>query len=362
MDYAMLPPEINSSRIYSGPGCSCLLTAACSWDEIAAELRVAADAYESVALNLVGMHWRGAASASMLHAASTVASWLAMTADQAARSACQAKAAAAAYELARAASVAPPLIAANRQDLMLLNGTNIFGQNMPAIAVAETEYAEMWACDAEAMYTYAGASSLAARLDPFVPPQETPNRDGNSVARAARSQEPHSQMLIARALQKLAAPQAPSVPDPLDFARFGYNTISANNDASSLASNLMNPFINFGQLGNAIKPAAAVAANGPAAAAGMVGAPTLSSASSTAVQAGVGHAAKVGHLAVPPSWTALTGGARSASMSGTTMAVVPGTETWHSPVPCTPGTYAKRGASVEPRYGKPSTVMPSAPW
>ena len=42
MDYGILPPEINSSRIYAGPGSGPMLAAASAWDGLAAELGSAA--------------------------------------------------------------------------------------------------------------------------------------------------------------------------------------------------------------------------------------------------------------------------------------------------------------------------------
>ena len=47
MDYAFVPPEINSARMYAGPGPSSLLAAAGSWDALSAELGTTADNYES---------------------------------------------------------------------------------------------------------------------------------------------------------------------------------------------------------------------------------------------------------------------------------------------------------------------------
>ncbi|MGA9675162.1 MAG: PPE domain-containing protein, partial [Mycobacterium sp.] len=37
LDFAALPPEINSGRMYAGPGSGPMLTAAVAWDELAAE-------------------------------------------------------------------------------------------------------------------------------------------------------------------------------------------------------------------------------------------------------------------------------------------------------------------------------------
>ena len=52
-------------------------------------------------------------------------------------------------------TVPPPVIAANRAQLMALIATNFFGQNTPAIAATEAHYSEMWVQDATAMYGYA---------------------------------------------------------------------------------------------------------------------------------------------------------------------------------------------------------------
>ena len=61
----------------------------------------------------------------------------------------------------------PPEIAANRTQLAQLVATNIFGQNTPAIASTEIQYAEMWVQDALAMDGYAGSSAAATKLTPF---------------------------------------------------------------------------------------------------------------------------------------------------------------------------------------------------
>src|SRR5271156_3603839 len=42
MDFAALPPEINSGRIYAGAGAGPMMTAASAWDGLASELNAAA--------------------------------------------------------------------------------------------------------------------------------------------------------------------------------------------------------------------------------------------------------------------------------------------------------------------------------
>lgn len=42
MDFGVLPPEINSGRMYAGPGSGPMMAAAAAWDSLAAELGLAA--------------------------------------------------------------------------------------------------------------------------------------------------------------------------------------------------------------------------------------------------------------------------------------------------------------------------------
>lgn len=185
MDFATLPPEINSSQMYAGPGSGPMRAAAAAWDGLAAELYSAATLYQSVVSGLIAGPWLGPASASMAAAAAPYAAWMSTTAAEAEQTAAQAKGAAAAYETAFAAMVPPPVIAANRSLLMALIATNVLGQNSPAIAASETQYAEMWAQDAGAMYAYAGSSASATTLTPFTPPAPTTNPGGLTGQAAA---------------------------------------------------------------------------------------------------------------------------------------------------------------------------------
>ncbi|VAZ83271.1 putative PPE family protein PPE51 [Mycobacterium persicum] len=89
-------------------------------------------------------------------------------------------AAATAYEEAFATTVPPAVIAANRAHLAVLMATNLLGQNTPAIAATEADYAQMWAQDAAAMYGYASSSAAATALTPFTPP--APATDPGGVA------------------------------------------------------------------------------------------------------------------------------------------------------------------------------------
>jgi PPE-repeat protein len=178
MDFAILRPEINSGRMYAGAGSGPMLAAAAAWDGLATELHSAAASYGSVISGLIAGPWLGPASAAMAAAAGSYVAWMRTTAAQAEQTAAQAKAAAAAYEVTFAAMVPPSVIAANRALLKALVVANLFGQNTPAIAVTEAHYAEMWAQDATAMYGYAGVSASAATLTPFSPSPQSTNPGG----------------------------------------------------------------------------------------------------------------------------------------------------------------------------------------
>jgi PPE-repeat protein len=179
MDFGALPPEINSGKIYSGPGSAPLLSAAAAWDALAAELHSTAAAYGSVISELITT-WHGPSSTAMVAAAAPYIAWLDRSAVQAEQTSVQARAAAAAYEAVFAATVPPPVIAANRALLASLIATNVLGQNTPAIAATEAQYAEMWAQDAGAMYAYAASSATATRLAPFTAAPTTADADGET--------------------------------------------------------------------------------------------------------------------------------------------------------------------------------------
>jgi PPE-repeat protein len=188
LDFAQLPPEINSTLMYSGPGSGPMLAAAAAWDGLAAELRDTASCYRLLITGLTDGPWQGAAAASMAAAAAPQLAWLDRAAGQAEQATAQAAAAAGAYEAAFGATVPPPEIAANRALLMTLLATNFLGQNAAAIAATEAQYAEMWAQDAATMYSYAGASAAAAALTPFTPAVPSTDPAGPPAQAAAVAQ------------------------------------------------------------------------------------------------------------------------------------------------------------------------------
>jgi len=316
LDFAALPPEINSARMYTGPGSGPMLAAASAWHGLAAELRATALSYDAVLSTLTGAEWLGPASASMAAAAVPQVAWLSATAAQAEQTAAQAAAAAAAFEAAFAATVPPPLVAVNRAQLAALVATNILGQNTPAIAATEAQYFQMWAQDAAAMYGYAGSSAAAAELSPFAEPQEATNPSGLaaqavSVAQAsgaAGQQSALSQLISAvpSALQGLSGTSGPAGQG--FWSEWGPNANVWNTIASTgllVPGSTFGPFL--GMLGGGAG-AAADATDGAVAAAGNAISESVGSTSGLAgvVSAAAGNAGVAGRLSVPPAWTAAT--------------------------------------------------------
>jgi PPE-repeat protein len=340
MDFGMLPPEINSGRMYSGPGSGPMMAAAGAWDRLAAELRSAADSY-SAAISRLMAEWQGPSSSAMAAAASAYATWMSATAAQAEQTATQAKDAATAYETAFAGTVPPPLIAANRAQLASLVATNIFAQNTSAIAATEAQYADMWGQDAAAMYGYAGQSATAAQVTPFTSPPQTTNPGGlasqsASVAQVAGTsartgaQSTLSQLMseVPSSLQSLAAPAAagPAASSaqglssliapgtPLTTLLEAYELggpvlLPARNALISATTGMALATRGFQDGTLPVAATAATAASPLAAGLGSAG----SAGVAGAVSVGVGDAGLVGALSVPPSWAAATPAVRLAA-------------------------------------------------
>jgi PPE-repeat protein len=186
MNFAMLPPEINSGRMYEGPGSGSMAEAATAWERLARWLYTAAADCRAVTSKLAGV-WEGPAPAPMIEAATRYTDWLNTAATHAEQAATQAAAATRAHETALAAMVPPSAVVANRAQRRSLVRANCLGLSSAAIAAAEADYERMWAQDADAMCAYARASVDASTMTPFTsPPTATvPVNQGAAVTRAS---------------------------------------------------------------------------------------------------------------------------------------------------------------------------------
>ncbi|CEZ38504.1 PPE family protein [Mycobacterium tuberculosis] len=307
MDFGALPPEINSGRMYCGPGSGPMLAAAAAWDGVAVELGLAATGYASVIAELTGAPWVGAASLSMVAAATPYVAWLSQAAARAEQAGMQAAAAAAAYEAAFVMTVPPPVITANRVLVMTLIATNFFGQNSAAIAVAEAQYAEMWAQDAVAMYGYAAASASASRLIPFAAPPKTTNSAGVVAQVAAVAAMPGL-------LQRLSSAASVSWSNPNDWWLVRLLGSITPTERTRIVRLLGQSYFATGmaQFFASIAQQLTFGPGGTTAGSGGAWYPTPQFAglgASRAVSASLARANKIGALSVPPSWvktTALT--------------------------------------------------------
>lgn len=397
MDFGALPPEINSARMYSGPGSGPLLAAAAAWNTMAAEMRSAAADYDSVVTQLTSDGWFGPSSTSMLAAATPYLAWLSTTATQAEQAGTQANAAATAFEAAFGMTVPPPVIAANRAQLAMLVATNVFGQNTPAIAATEAQYAEMWAQDAAAMNGYATASSATTQFTPFGTPQSPTNEEGvagqtAAVAHAAATPAGTTQSVVSSASSGTSAASNALGGPAGSGSLTGYLTgllDGSNNTAlgSFLQSNLVsNNILNGSLAGGPFNPQTILASvvndrpTPPTTLSGLddfvagaegsetaaVASNTVGSAGLTSASAGVGNAHLVGSMSVPPSWSsaaAITPGQTAAPVSGLSDIGTSG-----APAAGGPGAVAgplggtgRRLRRAIPRYGFRPVVMPRPP-
>ncbi|ORA07372.1 PPE family protein [Mycobacterium arosiense] len=342
LDFGALPPEVNSARIYAGPGSESFTTAASAWNAIAAELQSAALSYQNVVTQLSSEEWLGTASAAMVQAATPYAEWLSTTAAQAEEAATQANAAAAAFETAFSSVVPPPVIASNRALVQQLIQTNVLGQNTGTIAQLEAQYGEYWAQDAAAMYGYAGQSASATKVTQFQKAPEVTNPSGQATQGAAVTNATANSTATntSKTLQSLAQPAANSTvkaaadqattTDPLSelwflltgqtslptslgsavngyspFASLFYNTEGLPYFSTGMANTFTQISKTVGLIGGAA-PAAAKALPGLGGLGGMLG----GGAAAAHPVAAVGSAASIGgKLSVPVAWSGAPGAA-----------------------------------------------------
>jgi PPE-repeat protein len=308
------------------------------------------------------------------------------TAAAAQHAASQAMASAGAYEGAFAMTVPPPVVVANRVQLAALVATNILGQNTPAIAATEAHYGEMWAQDAAAMYSYAGSSASAGRLDPLTSPSPTTNPGGLGAQAAAVTQATGTQAglpgLVSglpNAMQSLASPLSGAAVPAQTLDDFFSNNLVENipNGIFDMASwNGFNAIVTGILYGNTYNAGIAAAGSGSAVGGlgagmggGVVAAPAAPAALSSAASvcgapalAGVGQASSVGRLSVPAAWSAATptepvAAAPLAGSGWTAPADEGGMTNVAAGMPAM-ASANRGGYGMGPRYGVKPTVMP----
>ena len=314
LDFAWLPPEINSARIFAGAGSGPLHVAAAAWESLAADLAASAESFNAVIVGLAGGPWAGPASVSMAAAATPYVGWLGAAAAQAQTAAGQARAAASSFEGALTATVHPAVVEANRVSLLTLIATNFLGLNTPAIFANEFDYLEMWAQDVAAMLGYqSGATAVAASMVPFsTPPMDLAglaavvnNQIVGAATTASVALSPVAQSVAAGTSAAVAGVQSAAAAVPVG------TLMSAAQAGAMPASMLIGPLMQLGQTANAGTAGLAGATSGLADVPKFVGetAPALSGLGGggagslgAGVGAGLGNARLVGAMSLPPTW------------------------------------------------------------
>ncbi|MCV7147043.1 PPE family protein [Mycobacterium riyadhense] len=316
LDFAVLPPEINSARIFSGAGSSPLFTAATAWEGLGADLQSSVSAIQSLLTDLTGGPWTGPASMAMAAAAAPYVSWLSAAAAQAELSAAQARAAATAFETALAATVHPAAVAANRVSLLSLIATNFL----------------MWAQDVGAMVAYyTGATSVASTLTPFsLPPASLAGLSSQVTGFASQvgAQVAGAATAASAAVSPMLEGAVAGVPGAVTAVQSAAAAVPAESLMSAAqmgmypASMMLGPLMQLGQSANA--SSAGLASAGLAAAdmpkfAGDV-APAmkgLGGGAGLGAAADLGKARLVGAMSVPPTWEgSMPKGMASGAMAG----------------------------------------------
>lgn len=385
-DYEV-PPEINSGRMYAGPGSGSLQASAAAWQALAAQLGSAGAAFHAVIEALVAGPWLGPSSMSMAMAAAPYVVWMLATAAQCEQAAAAATEAAGAFEAARAGVVPPPVIEANRNMLMTLIATNFMGFNTPAIAATEAAYDEMWSQDTAVMYGWAADGSGVAGMlagSQFVPP--LPNSDPVGLAAQAAALGQNGATGAGRqpvnfASQAGGLTSLPAGIEPQTMLTMGPQLVSMVPQAlqglsSPLSGGLGSPASGLGQFQSLLTPFMSVLSNPGLLGAGSGGAagaaPAMAGLGPAAgagaqVEAMAGRAASLGGLSVPATWTAgavaepaaaagaaapLTGSGAAAGAGAAAAPGAAGGAGMYGGAPLAAGA-SGRGGAGGPRYGTP---------
>lgn len=138
-----LPPEINSALVHSGAGPAPTLDAAMAF--AAAAVQNEANAQQILAiLNAVRSQWEGQAAEQHAAQLMPLIEWYQSLAANATASQEQIALAAQAISAAILEAPFPAVVTENRTTWGVLNATNFFGVNTPAINVQDAHYLEMW--------------------------------------------------------------------------------------------------------------------------------------------------------------------------------------------------------------------------
>ncbi|MFZ1176171.1 MAG: PPE family protein [Mycobacterium sp.] len=296
MHFATLPPEINSGRMYTGPGSESMISAATAWDGLAARLYEMAADYSSVT-SKVAQPWRRPAAMAMAQAAAPHIEWLNTVGTQAEQAATRARSVARAYESALAAMVSPAVIDANRAQRMSLVSTNCLGQTGPAIADTDAEYEQMWAQDTDALYAYAGAAADASAVTAFTPPPATAGPAGQDAAgiRTSWALTAAPDVISAGSQVMSAIPEALQALSFSPLTTFDASLSPVTSSLSKLSSLSAPSGFAISHL-NSLNKAAALRSLFP----------KPGRAGGAVITAGLGRGTSIGTLSVPRAWTTAT--------------------------------------------------------
>ncbi|WP_077081100.1 PPE family protein [Mycobacterium numidiamassiliense] len=394
--FDLLPPDVTSALIYSGPGSTSYTTAASAWNAIAAELQSYALGINNVVTELSNEEWLGVSSSAMASAVGPFVQWAQNTATQAEQNATSASSAAAAYEQVFASVTPPPVIALNRAQLLKATATNIFGQNNNVISQLEQQYQGYWAKNTSALNAYQTQSTnatkqlTAATAAPQIASNSaTANQTAATSTTAGTGTAQQTVAQASTAATPAAVTNAPAATTPPSselwflltgqtllpsnlaafvnglspFAGFAYNTEGLPYFSVGMGNSGVQIAKSTGQLGGAVAGAAAAAPKGLSGLGGMLG----GGAAAPSVAAGLGNAASIGKLAVPAAWSGALPGVVHPTSAIPVSAISAAPEAAGGPgnllggMPLAGmGTGGASGAG--PRYGFKPTVMARPPF
>ncbi len=222
MDFGALPPEINSARIYSGPGSRPLMQAAAAWQRLANELTATAASYSSVISGLTGDDWLGPSALSMAAAAVPY-----VAVDEGHRRLGRAGRGSGRGQRRtptsrRTRRPCPRRIAANRRTMLSLVKTNVLARTPRRSRLVKRSTAKCGPRTSWRWRAMAAPAAAASQLPPFTPPPATTSGAGSlsdAAATAAQAVVPAAaatDVSLLPTLQSFLPPPFDAIPNPIE--------------------------------------------------------------------------------------------------------------------------------------------------
>ena len=167
--WGALPPEVNSSGFWDGPGAESFFASAENFLAVMGQIVANLGGHEAVNAALAAS-WPDPTGELAVLSKVPLMLWQAMASGQLAEASAAIHATGLAFETLKAATPTPVEIGENQIEHGVLQANNFLGMLTPLIGINRANYGRMWTTAASNKYAYAAASATGVQAIPPLPP------------------------------------------------------------------------------------------------------------------------------------------------------------------------------------------------